>query len=348
MIARTLALLAFLVVTGTPAAAAVFEDRRSYPPNGIEREVLRIVSSTDLVLIEPIILAFQMEHPGIVVDYAQASSREVFGAVLEGESGAAPVFDLAISSAMDLQTKLANDGYAAPYRSSATDRLPRWAKWRRHLFAFTQEPAVIVYDPDAFTDEPPRSRFDLLSALRRNAGAFRGRIVTYDPEISGLGYLFATQDARQSETFWRLAEVLGSLETKLVCCTSEMLSLVESGEAAFAYNVLSSYAESRKREGARFEIVAPEDYTLVMMRTALIPKSAKAKTAAGSFIDFLLSDHGRRLLGEKSGLPPLDAGQRTSAGVFRPIKLGPGLLVYLDTLKRKRFLEEWRSAVVER
>lgn len=347
MTVRSMALALFLLAA-SGVNAAVFEDRRAYPAAGFARETLNIVSSTDLALIDPIVRAFQVTHPGISIVYAQASSREVFAAVVEGESGGAPVFDLAISSAMDLQTKLANDGYAAAFESVATDRLPRWAKWRRHLFAFTREPAVIVYDPAAFADGPPRSRFDLLAALRRNAEAFRGRIVTYDPETSGLGYLFATQDARQSETFWRLAEVLGSLETRLSCCTSDMLSLVETGEAAFAYNVLSSYAERRKREGGRFEIVAPQDYTLVMMRTALIPKSAKAKATAGLFIDFLLSERGRHLLREESGLPPLDPRRRAESGVFRPITLGPGLLVYLDSLKRKRFLEEWRSAVVDR
>ncbi|MNH47288.1 hypothetical protein D3C79_1104480 [compost metagenome] len=29
----------------------------------------------------------------------------------------------------------------------------------------------------------------------------------------------------------------------------------------------------------------------------------------------------------------------------RPIQLGPGLLVYLDALKRRQFLDAWRSSV---
>lgn len=29
---------------------------------------------------------------------------------------------------------------------------------------------------------------------------------------------------------------------------------------------------------------------------------------------------------------------------FRPIPLGPGLLVYLDKLKRRQFLEAWRAS----
>ena len=65
---------------------------------------------------------------------------------------------------------------------------------------------------------------------------------TYDLRKSGLGYLFATQDARATETYWRLIEVMGQLETNLYCCSSDMIDDVISRTFFFAYNLLGSYA----------------------------------------------------------------------------------------------------------
>ena len=87
---------------------------------------LKVLSTADREAFEPIILAFQAEFPSVSVDYTIASTSDVMKAV--SEEGA--VFDLIISSAMDLQTKLANDGFAQTYSSSETDALPSWARWR--------------------------------------------------------------------------------------------------------------------------------------------------------------------------------------------------------------------------
>ena len=81
------------------------------------------------------------------------------------------------------------------------------------MFAFTSEPAAIVINRAAFEGLPiPETRQELIEALRARPDVFRGRIGTYDVRQSGLGYLFATQDARASETFWRLMEVMGGFD----------------------------------------------------------------------------------------------------------------------------------------
>jgi hypothetical protein len=48
--------------------------------------------------------------------------------------------------------------------------------------------------------------------------------------LSGAGFLFASQDVRQSDSFWRLADVFGGIKTKLVCCSGNMLDELESGK----------------------------------------------------------------------------------------------------------------------
>ncbi len=306
--------------------------------------VLRVISTADTDLFTPIVLAFQKDNPEVTVSYTTVSSGQLMRAI--AREGA--VFDVAISSAMDLQTKLANDGFTRAHRSAATALVPPWGKWRDHVFAFTQEPAAVVISPAAFAGlEIPRSREQIIAILRAHPDRFRGRIGTYDVRASGLGYLFATQDSRSSETFWRLAEVMGGLGARLYCCSSDMIEDVAAGRLALAYNVLGSYAAARRDLAGRIEIIEPRDFTTVMLRSALIPANAPAPALAGRFIDHLLRLSWGKADPSAYPFPPIDTQPGGDNPALRPIRLGPGLLVYLDDLKRRRFLRAWEAAMVQ-
>lgn len=323
------------------ATAFEIEDQRNYPV-GNGNAVLKIISTADIDAFEPIIIEFQKRNPTLSVNYTIASSSELMKAIYEEGAD----FDLAISSAMDLQTKIANDGLAASYSSASTDALPEWAKWRDQVFGFTQEPAVIVLSDAYFQDiPPPENREDLIELLRDHQELFRGKIGTYDVRTSGLGYLFATQDARNGESFWRLTEVMGRLETRLYCCSRDMIKDVASGEIAIAYNVLGSYASSQVGQTEGIKIVELNDFLSVMLRTALIPKTAKNQPAAHAMIDFLALLNTNEDLSNLSSLPPIDEDKLSQNNALRPIRLGPGLLVFLDRLKREAFLRSWRNAI---
>ncbi len=305
-------------------------------------ETIAILSTADIDVFEPIIKAFQVKHPEISIDYTVASSTEIMQAVYIERIP----FDLVISSAMDLQTKIANDGLAQNYVSEETEELPDWAKWRNQIFAFSQEPAVLVLSTEAFKDIPvPGTREELIALLRDNAEFFEGRIGTYDVRISGLGYLFATQDSRNTESFWRLIEVMGRLNTQLYCCSGDMISDVSTGKLAFAYNVLGSYANSRHADTPGIRVVPLNDFISVMLRTALIPKNASNPENSGLMIDFLsqLTDYPE--LRSQTGLPPIDRNTVENPTTVRPIRLGPGLLVFLDSMRREIFLRSWVSSI---
>jgi len=181
--------------------------------------------------------------------------------------------------------------------------------------------------------------------LRDNPDRFNGRIGTYDIRQSGLGYLFATQDSRNSDSFWRLTEVMGRLDAKLYCCSGEMIADVARGELALAYNVLGSYATARLENESGLDLVVLEDYSTVMLRTVLIPATAEHIAGAGAFVDFLTASQTRPLISQLTSLPPLDPEAIADQAAFLPIRLGPGLLVYLDQIKRETFLREWTSAI---
>ena len=308
------------------------------------RSQLRVLSNTDLAYVEPLILAYQKRNPSVSVLYTVASSKELFSAINNEQAK----YDVVISSAMDLQMKLVNDGLAQAHDSSVADSMPRWARWRNLLFAFTQEPAVLLVSRAGMRDlKLPQNRQELLTLLRDNPDHFAGKIGTYDLRVSGAGYLFATQDSRQSDMFWRLAEVMGALNPKLYCCTSEMIDGLKTGEIILAYNVVGSYASAVLEKDSDGTIVPLSDYTHFMLRTALIPTTAERPELGGSFIDFLIDAQGRQLIDEAAGLPPIDGKALAKSQHFRPITLGPGLLVYLDRIKRGRFLKEWADAMVQ-
>jgi ABC-type Fe3+ transport system substrate-binding protein len=256
---------------------------------------------------------------------------------------------------MDLQVKLVNDGCAAPVESTILAQLPDYARWRGELFGLTFEPAVMVYNKRLIApSEAPRDHFDLLDLLRQPE-RFTGRIGTYDIEQSGLGYLYATLDARQSSTWGRLIEAMGRNNVQLFCCTSEILDRVADGRLTFGYNVLGSYALAEAADKPDLAIVLPTDYTLVLTRAAFTPKTARNHADAVSFLNFTQTERGRRILSDKARLfSPLDGMEElfSQPGIpadarqsLRPVSLSPALMTGLDSMKRQLFLKQWQESL---
>ncbi|MEO9819441.1 MAG: extracellular solute-binding protein [Paracoccaceae bacterium] len=338
---RLFAALSALFAWTTGAFAFEIEAETTFPAATATVE-LRIISTADSAFFTPAVLNFQAAHANIAVTYVEASSTEAVKAISEGAS-----FDLIVSSAMDLQTKLANDGFATVIRSSATSAVPEWAKWRDSVFAFTQEPATLVLSPTAFDGLPvPETRKALIEILREHPDRFRGRIGTYDIRQSGLGYLFATQDSRTSETYWRLTEVMGGLATQLYCCSLNMIEAVRSGELALAYNVLGSYARLPTVKTDDLVVIELADYTATMQRSILMLRNSENPDAARLFVDHLLSTawstSDEPAFGFSAELDPDDISVNR-----KPIRLGPGLLVFLDQHKRGQFQRAWENAILQ-
>ena len=321
---------ASLILWASSCAAFEIEARNEFNTDN-STTTLNIISTTDTALFAPLIHSFQQANPRISVIYTAASSSQINVAIVEESAQ----FDIAISSAMDLQIKLANDGFASRYASDATALAPDWGQWRDSIFAFTQEPAEIVLNRAAFSNqEIPQTRAAMIELLRNEPNKFNGRIGTYDVRSSSLGYLFATQDSRTSETYWRLTELMGQLNARLYCCFSDMIEDVSTGKIAIAYNVLGSYAAARDDLADKIIIIEPQDYATVMLRTALILRGTAEQQGAELFMDHLLS---------QAWTQTPESQQQN----LRPILLGPGLLVFLDRLKRQQFLKEWESAILQ-
>ena len=103
-----------------------------------------VYGATDRDVIQAVIDAFEAEHPGLRVDYHDMNSSDLYRRVV-AEAAHGGGVDVVWSSAMDLQVKLVNDGYAQRYRSAETASLPAWAVWKDEAFGTTYEPAALVY-----------------------------------------------------------------------------------------------------------------------------------------------------------------------------------------------------------
>ncbi len=257
---------------------------------------------------------------------------------------------------MDLQVDLVNRGLARRLDIAEAAALPDWAIWRSELFGFTFEPAVIVYNRAAFRpDSLPREHRELANFIRDNEAALYRHIGIYDLRGSGIGYLYATQDAVQGLQAQRITEALGRAGVRTYCCTSAMVEATASGEISIAINVIGSYALALVENDPRVDVHFLSDYNLVMARSVFVPATAPNPELAERFVAFLLSEDGQRLIATRSQLLPIRPVTdidtwalqqvRAQAGSFLPIRLGPGLLTYLDALKKENFLAGWEASV---
>ena len=346
MIRLVLSVLALLIATA--AVAGPVPEAVSHHGAQTGGRALVIRGTTDIAIFSPALDLFAKTRPGLAITYEQWGSNALYLTAAEACAAGAGEADLLVSSSVDQLVKLVNDGCARPHRSALTDALSPDHNWRNEIFGVSQEPAVMIYNRRFVPPgDAPETRFDLIDMLRPGNSPYAGRVATYDIEASGLGYLFAFMDSRQATTFGSLIEAFGRSGAIATCCSAEIIDGVARGDYAIAYNVLGSYALARAENNPDLVVVAPRDYTLVLSRAAMIPKGARDPETAAAFIDFLLSDAGRRVLAQQrlilsnTSISALDPGEGDLA--LRSIPLSPVLLAGLDRARRARFLDLWRA-----
>ena len=349
--------LAWLLVL--PSLSATAGPPEGYPPAygavvSAARDEGKVVvySTTDASAVRALIRDFEVAYPGVTVDYNDLNSAELHNRYLAETLAKRPSADVLWSSAMDLQIKLANDNFAARYRSPEASSLPEWAVWRDEAFGTTFEPAVFVYSKRFVTGaDIPQTHADFLNLITTQRDKYAGNVTTYDITKSAVGFLFATQDSRIQGGFWDLVKALGANAVELESNTSVMVQRIAAGKDYLGYNLIGSYALTRARRDPSIGVVLPKDYTLVMSRIALLSKTASHPNAARLWLDYLLSRRGQTVLSSRSELFSIRgdvAGEFTAATLrqtlgpsLKAITVGPALLVFLDQSKQGEFLRRW-------
>ena len=346
--------VAFLLLLFAAGASPVAAQRpQGYPRSydaliadaRAERSV-RIYGNADAAAMAPLVAAFRRRYPAIAVEYLDLESREVFRRVVLDRRARRAGADLVWSSAMDLQAKLINDGFAQSYQSPEKPALPTTAVWKNMGYGVTAEPVAIVYNKRLVARRAVPRTHEALEALLR---ARRARVATYDPARSNVGYLYLTDDFAITRDTRSLLSAIAATRPLLAATTSPMLDAVADGRAAIAYNVVGPYALTRARRDPRLGVAFFHDYTIVASRIAFVARDAAHPAAARLFLDFLLSRAGQVLLAREWLLPVRGdvRALRLSPARARPIRVGPQLLVNLDTIKRRRFLEQWNAILTQ-
>jgi iron(III) transport system substrate-binding protein len=200
-----------------------------------------------------------------------------------------------------------------------------------------------------------RSHTDLARMLTEKRDRFAGKVVTYDIQRSGLGFLLATQSERAGSDYWALVKALGGAGTRLVSTTEAILAGGGKGADLIGYDALGSYAAIEANKDPALGYVYPRDYTLVVTRIMFIGKNAINPNAARLWVDYLLSKRGQSVLANRSNLPSVRAdveGANSAAALAktlgssaRPIPLGPELIAtFGNQQKRLAFLKQWQQA----
>ncbi len=262
-----------------------------------------IYSTTDAVAANPLIKDFETLYPGIKVEYSDLNSTELYNRFIAEAAANNGTADLLWSSAMDLQVKLVADGQAAAYASPEIKALPKWAVWKDAAYGTTYEPIAFVYNKRLVpAEDVPKDHADLLKLLDAKPDFYKGKITAYDPERSGVGYLFCNEDVKNFPAAWDLFKAFGKVQAKLYTSAGAMMERVTSGEHLIAYGIFGSYALGRSKKDPNLGIVLPKDYTMVTSRVAFIPKGAKNPNAGKLFLDYLLSKRGQEIVANKADL----------------------------------------------
>jgi iron(III) transport system substrate-binding protein len=315
-----------------------------------------VTATTDAVAAGPLIKDFQVLYPGVSVEYSDVNSTELYNRFISEAAAGSGTGDVLWSSAMDLQVKLVADGYAMSYASPEIPHLPKWAVWQNQAYGTTYEPITFVYNKRLVAAEDvPQDHPALLKLLTSKTDAYRGKITAYDPERSGVGYLFVNQDVANWPQAWDLFKAFGKAGIKLYTSAGAMMERVTSGEHTSAYGIFGSYALGRSKKDPNLGIVTPKDYTLVTSRVAFIAKAAKNPNAAKLFLDYLVSKRAQTIAAGPAELYSLRSDVEGEATVkkveaqigdkAKPVPINQELLSTLDQKKRLAFLKQWQGAM---
>lgn len=321
-----------------------------------DAQTLIVYSSLDEPLATPMIEGFQKANPDVAVSYEDMLTGEIYDRIVRETDAGEKTADFAFSSAMDLQVKLSNDGYAQRSDLPMSARWPAWANWRNTAYALTFEPAVFVYHKPSFKDEkPPASRAELVDYLQRHSRDIHGRIATYDIERSGVGFLFMSRDQEQFGDIWNVIKAMGSAGVKVYSTSSAILERISDGRFVLGYNILGSYAADWASRHPDVGIMLPNDYTVVMSRIGLVPQAAENPDLGRRYLEFFMSKEGQTIMARQLQIPAVSpdvAGENTAntmqaihGAQLRPVPVSPGLMVYLDQVKRARIIERWNEAL---
>jgi iron(III) transport system substrate-binding protein len=313
---------------------------------------VRIYAAADTFDLPSVLQDFGALHRRISVEYVKLHTNDLYRRFTAEVGAGQKSADIVISSAMDLQVRLVNDGYAQVYDSPEKSHVRASAVWKDEAYAVAAEPIVFVYNRTLVpAADVPSTHADFERLLRSKLTTYSRKVASYDPQTSEIGFLYFAQDEQISHDTLDLIEALGHAHPDLSNSGAQILRRVRSGEDLLAYNMNGAYALEQQAAYPSVGVVIPRDYALLMTRIAFISRTAAHPAAAEVLLDYLLSKRGQSAIAThymwpvRADVPP--RGPPVDPVTLRAIHVGPALLADLDQLWRRRFVTQWRKALDE-
>lgn len=305
---------------------------------------------------QPLVDGFNAKFPGVTVEFNSMSSTPMYSRFISEVAAGGATADVLFSSAMDLQVKLITDGYGMEYASAEAGSIPEWASWNKIAYAATIDPVTFIYNKSELKPEQvPQTHAEVAEKLKAHKETYQDRVVTYDAEKSGVGFLYLTQDLKtMGDNIWDTYRAMRDVGGRVGAGTSNIIESVASGENVFAYNQLGGYARPIAANNPDLGILLPKDFTFGTMRVMFVTKAAAHPNAAKLFIDYVLSKDGQTVLVNESqaysirtdmeGEASVGGLQREIGDALKPIPMHAELLEMLEPAKRTDILARWKEA----
>lgn len=304
---------------------------------------LVIYSGRSEPLIQPVLDAFQKQHPGILLKLKAGSNSELANALIE--EAANPVADIFITTELFTIQALNAKGIFQAYAPADIDLLPEefigeGTQW----VGLTKRARVIMYNTELVTaEEAPKSIFELTDPK------WKGQIAAAGSTNGSMQAQIATMRMLIGEE--RTEEWLnGLLENQVTFFGGHTDVRKAVGAGEFKLGLVNHYYyHLQLAESGNVGVVYPDqgegEIGLITNATAAaIIQNAPHTAAAQAFIDFLTSAEGQKLFAELNFEYPLRVGVGLRAEVE---PLDSLRLAEVDVVKSTLAFEE-TFALVER
>jgi iron(III) transport system substrate-binding protein len=139
---------------------------------------VRIDSATGVLYDIELTDTFKRLYPGIKLDYRRANSSALYKNFLKETAAGRDTADILISSAMDLQFKLVNDGFALAYESPEKPFLPDWAVWNDQAYTVVADPLVFAYNKTLMPPEDVPRRISIAARFPLTAPSAAAPVIS--------------------------------------------------------------------------------------------------------------------------------------------------------------------------
>ncbi len=198
------------VPTGYPASYA--DIIAAAPKEG----VVSVYTSTDQVQGKPFVDAFQAAYPGIKVEYNDLGTNGTFNRVILRSRRRAGWLGCRLDLRNGPPDGAARQGLCRGLRLARGEEPSAWANYKNTLYANSVEPIAILYNKSGNGTLPlPKTRADLIKLMRDHKDALKGKGASMDPEKSGTGFLFFTNDVKEQKDAWDMIAAFGATDAKV-------------------------------------------------------------------------------------------------------------------------------------